>query len=1433
MRLSTLLFVAIIASFLSSRAYAQTTVNYAIEGTLHLTSAPSTDPLHLDGDAVTATATLDQTMTPASSTSTTTSSSNTYNNVSGVQVVITPAGGNAATINCSSATSVTITDNVSQPDTIAINNCTVKILGITATINATTTIPDGNLSTAVPATIPPVSLTSGTVNYQIANGTPGQFSLVNAQIAATGAAPPAITPSPTAWTPGATIGSTTKLTQTVTLAASSPVSFITSTTGGSWLSVSPSEENTKSSLTITVDPTGLTQPSYSGMVVLTVQTGVTVQIPVTLTMSAPANTLSASTLSSFNYTIGTTPPASQPLMITSSPNSANVNAAVTSGGSWLSVSPGSGSTPANFTVSVNTASITTAGTLNGNIQITSAGAANSPLNVPVTLNVTASTLTVPGSTLTFNYTIGGTAPASQSVNISGTTGISFTTSTGASAWLSATPSGTVPSSITVSVSTTGLAAGTYNGTVMVTSTGATGSPAGIPVTLNVTAPTLAPSPTSLTFNYQIGSSAPAAQPITVGGTPAISFTAMAATTSGGSWLSVNPGSGTTGAGGSVSASINTAGLTTAGTFNGSITIAATGATSQVVNVTLNVTAPTLTVATSSLNFAFQIGGSTPPSQMVNVGGTAGLAFTAMAATTSGGSWLSATANGPTPNSVTISVNPGSLTANTYNGTVTIAATGATSQVINVTLTVSNSPTISPSPSSLTCNYTIGGAAPATAPIIVGGTSGLVFTATAATTSGGSWLAVDSGGTTPTSVNASVINTSQLTTAGTFKGTITFAASGVTSQVVNVTLVVADQSSITASPSSLNFTYTIGGAAPAAMALTIKGSSVLAFTAAAATTSGGSWLMVSPSSGNTPGSVNVSVITSLLTTVGTYNGTVTIASNGLTPQVVNVKVVVSTTLTLSPASLNFTAFTGGSSPANQTVNVTTGVPSPVSIATAGGAWLSATLSGGTTPAVVTVSANLGNLVAGTYSGSVVVTSTGALNSPQTIAVTFVVSPPNAITATPASVSFAYVLGGQTPAAQSVSLTSTQPLAISNTIANGSWLTVSNTSGLTPSTYTLSVNPGSLAAGTYSATINVKGVAGSNAPVTATIPVTLVVSNKPTLAASPSSLTFSAPANGSNPASQSINLSGSSALQFTLAASPSWLGVSASSSATPSMLVATVNIKGMNQGSYQGSITVTSAAAGNSPVIIPVTLNITAPLVVPGPTINAIVNGASYDSTGFSPGAIVTIFGSQLGPETGVTFGLNSRGGLDSTLGGVNVTVNGEPAIPIFVQSGQINLILPYGLPTTGQANVEVQYNNLTSPEFSIPLLPANVQIFTANASGSGPGSILNQDYSVNTATNPAAKGSYIAIFGTGGGAVNPAVTAGGIAGSTLSWVTLPYSATVNGETATVTYAGTAPGLVFGVYQFNVQLPADAPSGAVKLVVTVGDSKSQSDVTVFVK
>jgi uncharacterized protein (TIGR03437 family) len=64
-------------------------------------------------------------------------------------------------------------------------------------------------------------------------------------------------------------------------------------------------------------------------------------------------------------------------------------------------------------------------------------------------------------------------------------------------------------------------------------------------------------------------------------------------------------------------------------------------------------------------------------------------------------------------------------------------------------------------------------------------------------------------------------------------------------------------------------------------------------------------------------------------------------------------------------------------------------------------------------------------------------------------------------------------------------------------------------------------------------------------------------------------------------------------------------------------------------------------------------------------------------------------------------------------------------------------------------------------------------------------------------------------------------------------------TVDGQPANIVFYGEAPGIVSGVMQVNFQIPANARSGDLPIVVTVGTNTSQTDsrgvgsVTVSVK
>ena len=98
-----------------------------------------------------------------------------------------------------------------------------------------------------------------------------------------------------------------------------------------------------------------------------------------------------------------------------------------------------------------------------------------------------------------------------------------------------------------------------------------------------TQPSLTVSPRELTFNYSIGGLAPALQSVSIANANAGALSWSASSSA--AWLIVTPTSGT--AASTISVSVNPSGLA-AGTFSGNITVAAPGAASQTVAVTLSI-----------------------------------------------------------------------------------------------------------------------------------------------------------------------------------------------------------------------------------------------------------------------------------------------------------------------------------------------------------------------------------------------------------------------------------------------------------------------------------------------------------------------------------------------------------------------------------------------------------------------------------------------------------------------------------------------------------------------------------------------------------------------------------------------------------------------------------------------------------------------------
>ncbi len=135
--------------------------------------------------------------------------------------------------------------------------------------------------------------------------------------------------------------------------------------------------------------------------------------------------------------------------------------------------------------------------------------------------------------------------------------------------------------------------------------------------------------------------------------------------------------------------------------------------------------------------------------------------------------------------------------------------------------------------------------------------------------------------------------------------------------------------------------------------------------------------------------------------------------------------------------------------------------------------------------------------------------------------------------------------------------------------------------------------------------------------------------------------------------------------------------------------------------------------------------------------------------------------------------------------------------------------------------------------TLPVSVAAPAIFAISASGQG--AILNGNYSVNSAANPAARGAWISIFATGTGALSPAVADGTLVSATNLPVSVaPVSVTIGGQPAVVSYQGGAPGLVAGAMQINAQVPAGVtPGAAVPVTISAGGTAGLNTVTMAVK
>jgi uncharacterized protein (TIGR03437 family) len=252
----------------------------------------------------------------------------------------------------------------------------------------------------------------------------------------------------------------------------------------------------------------------------------------------------------------------------------------------------------------------------------------------------------------------------------------------------------------------------------------------------------------------------------------------------------------------------------------------------------------------------------------------------------------------------------------------------------------------------------------------------------------------------------------------------------------------------------------------------------------------------------------------------------------------------------------------------------------------------------------------------------------------------------------------------------------------------------------------------------------------------------------------------------------------------------------------------------------------------------------------PVFQSVVNGASFQP-GFSSGAMVSIFGSGFqtsGRERTAGLGDYVNGGYPTELGCVGVQVSGpglaQPVdLPIaYASFGQINAQMP-DFSSVGPVTLTVQVNPGTGNGVGSavatlnslqPFAPAfftfpNSTSIAAEEAATG---TVVADPSVVTGASPASPGDIVALYGTGFGAVSPAVAVGQLATATAS-LTTPISVTIGGTTvpaSDIQYAGLSPGSISGLYQINVRIPAGTPTGEVPVTIAIGGVQTQAGLTI---
>lgn len=498
------------------------------------------------------------------------------------------------------------------------------------------------------------------------------------------------------------------------------------------------------------------------------------------------------------------------------------------------------------------------------------------------------------------------------------------------------------------------------------------------------------------------------------------------------------------------------------------------------------------------------------------------------------------------------------------------------------------------------------------------------------------------------------------------------------------------------------------------------------------------------------------------------------------------------------------------------------------------WMSFSQTTTKTPGAVRMAMDTSAASVGVYPINVFIT--GEDKKQIQVVVSVVVTSGAPLDVTPASVDLYFMRNtGYLPPYQQIAIVT--PAVTGYKWSSGeSWVLPQNNSALTQSLSYVQFDS-SLPEGVRHGTLTIEANGA-----TRQIPLTWRLYDKPTLTYSTEPLRFTYQIGGPEPAPQQVQITCPTLTPGSFYAGRGeytpFLEVSQSTFVTPGYAIVKVAPAGLKPGTYQTSVSISGAYPDFSRYpSIPVTFEVLADPNAPMATLDSIVNAASLMPGTVSPGEILILSGSGLGPGIPLETAPDGNGRFPLQVSGIAVFFD-EVAAPILSASAkQLKVVAPFGLADRSATAVSVEVDGKRTQTQSVQVSLTNPSLFTSDASGTGLAAAENESEdgiaSVHGLDNPASPGSIVVLHATGMGSLKPPAADGQLINDPPPALEQSVKVYVGGREAQILSATAESGKVAGAARLRVRLPGGLDPGQRAVIVVSADNPSPAGVTLAIR